>query len=77
VKRGDEIIDDDRGSNIEVRELEGGKFWRIRWQPLLVDAPPRCDPRCGAKVRFVISGRVALESQAIDLPCRRCGQVAP
>lgn len=77
IKRGAEVLDDDRGSNIEVRELEGGEFWRIRWQPLLVDAPPRCDPRCGGKVRFVIGGRVALESQEIDLPCRRCGKVAP
>jgi neutral ceramidase len=67
IKSGDLVLDDDRGSSIEIAEVNGGSSWRIRWQPLLTNNPA-CKP--GTKLRFVLSGRVNLQSNEFtcDVP---------
>ena len=61
---GGVVLDDDRGSSIEVREQADDK-WRIRWTPDL-----RCkDPRCGQTFRLMVRGDVQLSSMPFVLDC--------
>ncbi|HEU4408170.1 MAG TPA: neutral/alkaline non-lysosomal ceramidase N-terminal domain-containing protein [Polyangiaceae bacterium] len=79
IRRGGEVVDDDRGSNVEVREVGEGERWRVRWQPDVVDDAGGCDPRCGGRFRFVIGvgGGAQLESNEVELACQRCPKGAP
>lgn len=73
------VVDDDRGSSIEVRENDGK--WRIRWlpdtlprslpQPELINAVPPPDPRCNRRFKLAVHGRINLVSEAKELQCAR------
>jgi neutral ceramidase len=61
------VVDDDRGSSIEVREVErrdgGERRWRIRWMPDWDES----DPRWGKFFRLQIQGTVRLTSRPFRL----------
>jgi neutral ceramidase len=59
------VIDDDRGSSIEVREVAGAR-WRVRWIPDLDEQ----DPRCGRSFRLSVGGRVHFKSRSFLIECR-------
>jgi neutral ceramidase len=67
------VLDDDRGSSIEVRETgsNGDPRWRVRWSPYLVGG--RADPLCGKKFRIAVRGRVRIDSQVCTLTCEPPG----
>src|SRR5262249_1556790 len=72
ILRGDAgatIEDDDRGTSVEVRELDDGARWRVRWTPDLALADAKCDPRCGQTFRIAVRGRVHFESRPFQLVC--------
>ena len=58
------LVDDDRGTGIEVREMNG-ETWRVRWIPDLA----RDDVRCGAMYQLAVRGRVELISKPFLLDC--------
>lgn len=69
------VVDDDSGASIEVRETDDGKQWRIRWFPDISDqgdpgTPSRtCDARCGGRYRLAVRGRISLESNLVTVSC--------
>jgi neutral ceramidase len=63
----DVALDDDRGASIEIREVEDGEAWRIRWIP---DLMPR-DARCGNWFRIAVRGQVNVTSRPFLLECPR------
>lgn len=68
-KTSEQIIDDDRGSSIEVREVHGGDSWRVRWSPYLHDDKLRAAPLCEGWYRIAIGGRHRLVSKPFVLEC--------
>ncbi|OJY23923.1 MAG: hypothetical protein BGO98_18515 [Myxococcales bacterium 68-20] len=63
------VVDDDRGTSIEMREIDGGRSWQIRWLPEISDRGNYADPRCGQFYRLVIRGRAFFESARLQLSC--------
>lgn len=68
---GSQVIDDDLGSNIEVRTIP--EHVRVRWIP---DAYVG-DPRCDGHFRLAVRGTLSIESQPFVIDCKerpRLGQ---
>jgi neutral ceramidase len=61
---GDQLVDDDRGASLEVREL--ADKWRIRWIP---DLAPGTDPRCGKPFKLAVRGVRELTTEPFTLRC--------
>jgi neutral ceramidase len=70
---GEVVLDDDRGSSLEVRELDETQ-WRIRWIPDLRENDSRCD----RTFRLGVRGRMQLTSKPFKLDCSmRSEECAP
>lgn len=62
------VVADDRGSSVEVRELDSGTTWRLRWTPD-IDSSRTTDRRCTQRFRIAVRGRVSLETDWFTLGC--------
>ena len=76
--RGENVVDDDRGSSIEVREVERGESWRVRWTPVLPRPKRPGEPsvqgpgseRCGRWFRLAVRGRFRITSEQFQVTCQ-------
>jgi Neutral/alkaline non-lysosomal ceramidase, N-terminal len=68
LDRHNKVIEDDRGSSMEVREVGDGERWSVRWSP---DLRPKDDPLCGNVYRIAIRGRRPITSRAFVLECAK------
>ncbi|HWA28550.1 MAG TPA: neutral/alkaline non-lysosomal ceramidase N-terminal domain-containing protein [Lacunisphaera sp.] len=63
---GENVVDDDNGASLEIRELDDVK-WRIRWIP----DRRKDDSRCDRTFRLAVRGRVRWVSKPFVLDCAR------
>jgi hypothetical protein len=70
---GETVVDDDQGSAIEVREVDDGDSWRVRWTPF-VTKEDGGSHRCGKTFRLAVRGRFQFESMAFKLRCREAAR---
>jgi hypothetical protein len=66
-KSGETVVDDDRGSSIEVREVDEGDSWRARWTPNLEGSARPL--RCGKWFRLAVRGRFRITSKPFQVTC--------